>query len=737
VIRHPKLLFLAWPFPPLQASGSVRTWNIAKHLARIGWDVTVVTPHPSLWLPIEDQEKVTVEVEQERIQRIFTGHRWRCLSPAHLNCWNRGVGRLAAGVCRKIALHLGLDSGIGWIREAERACSTLTEGDVDVILASGPPFAGFTLAKRLSDRWGRPYVLDYRDPWLGQASGRHSVQVIRTTEKPLIQSCSAVTAVSKSLLNGNADVAPKLHVITNGFDPEELAQIQPYDFGHFAIVYTGIFYPPKRVITPVMGALRRLKDSGMSQSVQWRFHYYGSQGDHVCTEAERFGVRDKIEVHGRVTRAQALSAIRGSGVAVVVTSVLEEKAVEDKGIVTGKLFEPLGLKVPVLLIGPSGCDLEAIVENAGLVRMVTANDMDGIASFLTEVMSGRVPKAKNPEIYAWTNIVRKLDVVLRDVITNKAEADVGRAKAMGDTGGTEGVHRRPRAIEAVRERPSSITIMSTCSEEVDDGKRFEFGKNWSRFLSVLNEERIIAAERSLRRKLDCENLTGRSFLDVGSGSGLYSLAARRLGARVHSFDFDPQSVACTLELKRRYFPDDVNWTIEQGSILDLEYIKSLSQFGIVYSWGVLHHTGAMWQALDNVRVPIAVGGILWLALYNDQGLTSKWWKKVKQTYCSGTLGKLSTIGVCVPYFVLAGLVYDVLKRKNPLRRYREYKNVRGMSMLTDWLDWLGGYPFEVARPEEIVELFRASGFELRKFTSCGGSHGNNQFVFGQIESNSP
>src|SRR5215217_6299226 len=111
--------------------------------------------------------------------------------------------------------------------------------------------------------------------------------------------------------------------------------------------------------------------------------------------------------------------------------------------------------------------------------------------------------------------------------------------------------------------------MSEHTKEVVLGKRFEFGKNWYRFLAQLDHERIANAEISLKQGLGVDRLDGQSCLDVGSGSGLFSLAARRLGARVRSFDYDPQSVACTAELKRRYFSNDGNWTIEQDSVLDL------------------------------------------------------------------------------------------------------------------------------------------------------------------------
>src|ERR1700681_2618763 len=174
--------------------------------------------------------------------------------------------------------------------------------------------------------------------------------------------------------------------------------------------------------------------------------------------------------------------------------------------------------------------------------------------------------------------------------------------------------------------------MGMQTQEVEAGERFEFGKNWARFLSVLTESQIQSAVQSLETMLGGTDLTGRTFVDVGSGSGLFSLAARRLGARVHSFDYDPHSVACTQELRRRYYPDDPQWRVEEGSALDAEYMASLGKFDIVYSWGVLHHTGAMWEALANAGTLVAPGGLLFIAIYNDQGTPSRRWKSVKKLY---------------------------------------------------------------------------------------------------------
>lgn len=269
--------------------------------------------------------------------------------------------------------------------------------------------------------------------------------------------------------------------------------------------------------------------------------------------------------------------------------------------------------------------------------------------------------------------------------------------------------------------------MSSHADEVLRGQRYAFGENWQQFLEILDEDRIAEAQRSLQHMLGMPDLEGKRFLDAGSGSGIMSLAARRLGASVHSFDFDPQSVACTTELRTRFSTDDASWRIDEASVLDVAYLKSLGRFDVVYSWGVLHHTGHMWEALDNITIPVAAGGKLFIAIYNDQGTRSSVWKAVKRVYCSGPTGRAAVSAVFVPAFALEGLAVDLVHGKSPLQRYRDSRRTRGMSVVRDWFDWLGGYPFEVARPEQIFELYRAKGYTLDRLVT--GGMGCNQFVF--------
>ena len=268
----------------------------------------------------------------------------------------------------------------------------------------------------------------------------------------------------------------------------------------------------------------------------------------------------------------------------------------------------------------------------------------------------------------------------------------------------------------------------THADEIRSGERFRFGRNWSAFLSVIDEERIAEAERSLCEMLECEHLQGLSFLDIGCGSGLFSLAARRLGARVRSFDYDPQSVTCARHLREAYLPGDPEWQIDEGSALDAEFVGSLGEFDVVYSWGVLHHTGDMWKGLELAATPVLPGGRLFVGIYHDRGFRSRFWRRVKRTYCSTLVGRISVLALFVPYLAATGVVADLLGGLNPVRRYTEYKRRRGMSIFYDWIDWLGGYPFEVAKPEQIFDFYRARGFTLVRLTTTN-SNGIDQFVF--------
>lgn len=271
-----------------------------------------------------------------------------------------------------------------------------------------------------------------------------------------------------------------------------------------------------------------------------------------------------------------------------------------------------------------------------------------------------------------------------------------------------------------REVHESLDLKSKRSEEVSQGPRFRFGKNWEKFLRHLTEERIVRAQNSLLETIGKDTLAGKEFLDIGCGSGLFSLAARRLGAKVTSFDYDADSVQCAQYLKERFYPDDDQWTIMQGSVLDPVFMENLGQFDVVYAWGVLHHSGDQWKGFVHALSATRPEGRLLVALYNDQGWVSRYWKAVKWLYMHVPLIRPLLIAFYAPYFI--GLRWCV----RLLRRQQIHE--RGMSLWYDMIDWLGGWPFEVAAPKDVLARGVDRGFQAIYVKTVGRRQGCNEFV---------
>jgi len=274
-------------------------------------------------------------------------------------------------------------------------------------------------------------------------------------------------------------------------------------------------------------------------------------------------------------------------------------------------------------------------------------------------------------------------------------------------------------------------VTESWESEVNSGERFQFGENWAAFIQDLSEARIEIAQDSLSSMLGLANLKDKTFLDIGSGSGLFSLAAYRLGANVVSFDFDEDSVRCTQSLCDSVAGQD-RWQVRTGSVLDLDYLRTLEvefgPFDILYSWGVLHHTGKMWNAISNVISIARPNALIYIAIYNDQGFLSKFWSIIKKTYCKCPRPLRGLI--LFPAFIILwapAITLDLLSGRG-FNRWRDYKSKRGMSPWRDVVDWVGGYPFEAAKPDEILSYFKERNFVVQNMTKTKG-HGCCQYVF--------
>ncbi len=261
-------------------------------------------------------------------------------------------------------------------------------------------------------------------------------------------------------------------------------------------------------------------------------------------------------------------------------------------------------------------------------------------------------------------------------------------------------------------------------------KNFSFGKNWSEFLKKLDKEKIEDAKNSLKNFSGLETFKGKVFVDIGCGSGLFSLCALLLGAKkVVSVDIDDSSINCAKFLRNKYSYSQEKWEIIKGSALDKEFINSLPKADILYSWGVLHHTGNMYEAFENVEKLSKKKTLFYLAIYNEfNGVpTSKTWRKIKKFYSSsGKISRKLMEIIYISYYVLGLLVYG----RNPIKYIKKYNknSVRGMDFFTDAKDWLGGYPYEYATTGKIKDYFEQKGFKLLKIRKSR-REGCNEFLF--------
>lgn len=238
---------------------------------------------------------------------------------------------------------------------------------------------------------------------------------------------------------------------------------------------------------------------------------------------------------------------------------------------------------------------------------------------------------------------------------------------------------------------------------------FSFGKNWESYSTLIDETRIDLAKSDLNTLITKKEIRGRSFLDIGCGSGLSMLAALKLGAKsVRGVDIDKDSVATARKVLSRYAPND-KWKVDEKSVFGLK-AKRFGTFDIVHSWGVLHHTGAMWDAIENASTLVKPDGLLVLALYRKTKLCG-FWRIEKKIYAHGP--KWLQFSIQIAFKALNLLAFLIIKRQNPLKHIYGSKK-RGMDWHHDIHDWLGGYPYESVSPHEIKEKMMELGFALKR-----------------------
>jgi len=250
---------------------------------------------------------------------------------------------------------------------------------------------------------------------------------------------------------------------------------------------------------------------------------------------------------------------------------------------------------------------------------------------------------------------------------------------------------------------------------------FNFGKNWEKFSEEsLDQTKLNSAFDSLDQLIDKDKIKGKTFLDIGCGSGMFAISASRAGAKkVIGIDISKESVEISSRNKKRFLPRNEMEFLHK-SIFDKDILK-LGKFDIVYSWGVLHHTGNMWRAVDIASKLVNQNGLFVIAIYNKHW-SSPVWKAIKWFY-NISPKFIRWFMIQVFYWIIA-LAKLLVTRKNPFSEKR-----RGMNFYYDVIDWVGGYPYEYASKDEVVRFVEKKGLKLVKFAKSPVPTGCNEFVF--------
>lgn len=272
------------------------------------------------------------------------------------------------------------------------------------------------------------------------------------------------------------------------------------------------------------------------------------------------------------------------------------------------------------------------------------------------------------------------------------------------------------------------TVVGNGAPEKED-LRFGFGANWADYIDKnFSDERVEISRRHLLGFLKLADLKGKTFLDIGCGSGLHSLAAWWSDAKqVVSFDYDQNSVATTKKL-HELSGSPKNWIVMQGSVLDEAFMDSLPKSDIVYSWGVLHHTGSMWKAIENAARCVHKSSVFYIALYSADVYVdppAEYWLKIKREY--NFANPVKKILMEWRYAWRDSIRGCLIRGKSPFAHMRKYKLSRGMSYWHDVRDWLGGYPMEFAGNKE-TEVFARKKLNLELIHIKAGE-GNTEFLF--------
>lgn len=400
-----RVLVIAYYFPPMGLSGVQRVAKFVKYLSRYGWRPTVLSVKPAGYFAYDSS--LADEVVSEPGVSI---HRTSSVDPTRL-FGRRRVVALPRESHRRFFSELSQwvflpDNKIGWLPHAVReGARILKDEEYGAIVSSAPPYTGHLIGSALARRFGIPLLLDYRDDWLDNPRHVYPTRIHRRVHELMERWCASAAS---DIITINPVIAQALQdrlgrpvaVLEQGFDPADFAPGVGPDPSTFTLTYTGIFYDAQKPDV-FLKACRRFLELRPEARAHLRIAFAGTLPYTAVQLATDLGLAEALQLHGYLPHAEAVRVQQRSDV-LWLTIGRREGA---ESISTGKLFEYIGARRPILALVPHGAAADLLKEY-NLATICDPERPDQVAAALVQLYENWASKR---EIAADEHFVRRFD----------------------------------------------------------------------------------------------------------------------------------------------------------------------------------------------------------------------------------------------------------------------------------------------------------------------------------------
>ena len=399
-------------YPPMASPGALRSAKFAKYLPDFGWEPVVLSPRGG-WSSAMGLAPV------EGVRVVRTAHLGG-MEAAAATAVKSGSGGAKAKVVRALRGVVYPDRVGPWYPFALAAGVRLLRGErFDALYSTAPSLVNHAAAMHLSRMFGVPWVADFRDLWtlapFYTGTGMRA-RLDRRLERRIMRYADAVVTVSNQCADAFRGAYPeqadKLHVIRNGYDPDDLPPAAPPPPGPFVLTYAGMFYGGRRDPGGLFRAIAALRDEGVATPERFRMDIVGDPDPVVLRMVDETGVAGLVRHTGRLPYAETMQRLAASSALCVIT--LRDDG--SQGEMTTKLFEYIGVGRPILALAVPGSELGEVVSSGGLGAVFSHGDAAGMAAWLRGRMrdDAAAPALPPPEVlYPFTRRAGAEELALR------------------------------------------------------------------------------------------------------------------------------------------------------------------------------------------------------------------------------------------------------------------------------------------------------------------------------------